>query len=413
MIRLAPLPGDPGSIRRLAGALAESARRFAATSATLGGLRAAAVWESPAGSAFGARVGRIPALLDAAAERYAACSAALLTLADSLERAQRVVAEAIDVADTSLREYRRLEDRATELATVGRGEDDPETVAMRLAQQRLMGARTAAEAAHRRAVAEHLDVDRRCAARLRRAAVDELADSALYRALRVGSDSSRLSEGLELPGMLLPPLGVALGVVNAASAGLLRLVYDEGSWGSAAVNGSLSALGGWGKVLRRGSGLGARIVTSETAGRTVRRAVQDTHYTTGARIRRATRDHVEARARAKLTAFTDPTIRWLPGSGAPARGTPSALCGLPSAPSVALRDRLRGAPARMKSAALDQVNTHFLDSWRLASAGGSQTRRMYAAGVTLEGVGATGRRVADRREERRPPATSLVGEATR
>lgn len=387
MTRFAPLPGDPGSIRVIAEALTASAHRFGATGQALGGLGGGAVWDGPAGEAFAARIGALPAVLDAAASRYAACSATLHVLADSLAEAQRTTAVASETDIRCAREYERLEERATELAGAGRGEADPETIAIRAAQQRLMGERMEARAAHRQAVADHAGVDRECAARLGRAADDAIADSRGYRLLRAGSASSRLSEGLELPGMLLPPLGALTGVLNAGSETLLRLFYDEGSWRDVAVNGVLATAAGWGRILRRGAALGAEITTSTASGRSVRRGVTRTEYTLGARLRVAGREEVTTRVRARLSSFVDPTIRGLPGSGAvPSRGTPTALAGPPPPAGAGVLGRGASLPLRMKSVAMEQLNTRFLDSWRLASAGGPTTRRMYVAGITLEGA---------------------------
>lgn len=394
---LAPVPGDPASIRLLAASLTGAAERFGATTTALTGLCRGAVWDGPAGTAFTERVGRVPTLLDAAAIRYAACSAALLTLADSLADAQRVTATAIETDDRCRRDHLRLEERGIELISCGRDESDPELVAIRTAQQRVVGEQLEAQAAHRRAVADHLAVDRACAARLRHAAADSIADSRTYRLLRLGSGDSRLSEGLVVPGMLLPPLGAVTGTANALSDGLLRLFYDEGSWSEVVAGGALAGLGGAGRLLRRGSVLGATLVGSQSASGPTRRAIVESHHTLGARMRIAGREELGEQARARLNRFVDPTIRGLPGSGAvPSRGTSTALVGLPPTAGGAAG---RALGPRLKSAAMEQVNTRFLDSWRMASAGGSATRRMYVAGVTLEGASKGARPIVRRDEE--------------
>lgn len=399
---LEPLPGRPAAIRALAQALCGSAGGYSDVGRAVGALNHAALWEGPAGEAFGAKAVRVPGLLDAAAARYAACASSLRTLADSLERAQGVIARAIETDSRCSREYVRLESRVEVLEATTRASGGltgaavdaaVEVAGLRTAQQRLLEEQSRARAEYDRVVAEHADTDRRCAARLRAASDDVLADSRTYLALRAAAGHSRTSEILEGAGMLLPPVGAAVGVTNAVSEGLLQVFYDEGSRKSVAINGSLSMLGGWGKVLRRAATVGSRVVVTG-AGRTV---VRQTRYTPTERVAVAARQQVSQSVRARLSAFTDPRIRYLPGGGLGGRNTASALHGLPPG-HRSLSAPARSVPLRLKSAALERVNTKVLDDIRIARAGGRTTQRMYVAGITLEGGAKGGQQLLSRAE---------------
>ena len=59
---LAPITGSPEAVRLLADRLATGGARLAAMAGVLGPLRDGAVWDGPAGEAFGQRVLAVPAV---------------------------------------------------------------------------------------------------------------------------------------------------------------------------------------------------------------------------------------------------------------------------------------------------------------------------------------------------------------
>ena len=120
---LPPLPGNPDGIRLLADRLDSTARRTAAITGVLARLRGSATWVSPAGEAFGARLGEVPPVLDAVSARLGGAAGPLRSLADAMEEAQRVVEGAIRDDSDAQATYAVLEDRAYALVVhrVGRG----------------------------------------------------------------------------------------------------------------------------------------------------------------------------------------------------------------------------------------------------------------------------------------------------
>lgn len=386
---LAPIPGDGEACLALAAALTGSAAHFAAAAADLHTVTSGALWEGPAGVAFAARVGSTGPTLEAAADRYAACAAALRRFAPVLTEAQRRALAATEEHADATRRYALLEEEVWRLVSVGRTELDPEVIVLRAAQHGALARQEQAGAAHARAWADVEAADRECARELQRAADDALADSAAYRLVLGASSGSEGSDLLTVPGMLLPPVGAAVGVVNTGADGLLRAFWDEGGWDEVAVNAALAGAGGWGRVLKRGAVLGAVEDTTRQGSRTVRTVRVEEHWTTGARLREGLKAEGRASAQRwvdRATATGGGPLRFVPVGEA----TPTRLTGAVRAPSAGPRARLTGTPAprgglsrQVVGAAEDRAAGMTL-GWRLASANGPEAQRMYAAGITLE-----------------------------
>jgi len=381
MTILAPISGDADACLVLAGALTGSATRFAAAAADLSGLSAGAVWEGPAGEAFARRIGGVRPVLEAAADRYAGCAAALRAFAPVLADTQARATAAVEEQADAVRRYAVLEDEIWRQLSAGATELDPTVVVLRASQHGCLVRQRDAEDAHARALAEFDAADRACALALARASDDVLADSATYRAVHSASSRSFASDLLSVPGVILPPLGAAHAVVSTAADGLLRAFWNEGGWDQVAVNAAIAGLGSWGRVLKRASGLGAVEQVTTTGGRTVRTVRVTETWTTGARLREGVRAEGRAKARAwvqKATGQTGPPIFGLPDTP-----TPSRMSGQAPSPSLPWRDRLRAVPPRVGRTLEEQVSAKTL-GWRLASANGPQAQRMYVEGVTLE-----------------------------
>ena len=131
---LESIPGDPDSVLVLADALQASAVRLGATADAVRGLGPGAVWDGPAGTAFGGQVAALAPLLAAAADRSAGSAAALRAFAPALDRAQATIARAVDQHLVAERRYAALEEEAYTLLTLGRTELDPEVIVVRQAQ---------------------------------------------------------------------------------------------------------------------------------------------------------------------------------------------------------------------------------------------------------------------------------------
>ncbi len=366
MIALPPVPGSAPGVRAVADAVEATGRRLAAACADLVRLRDGAVWDGPAGSAFAARIGQVPGLLDRAARRHRAAAPPLRDYADVLEAEQTLAGRCVEEHAEAQHTVAVLEDRAYALVVAGRDESSPELLVVRALQREATAAMLSAEARHRGALHRLEAADRRCAAVLRALADDGLADSAVYRGLRATSRTGHGVGALAAFGRWAPSLSAAGLVGDAAGtvadAGLL-VGYGEGRWSDVAAGAGLAATGFAGDSLRAGATAGAVRRPDGTV--VVARLSAQERLVAG----------MSATARRRIAAsrarFTMP----------PERGTASALLGGP-APRTAgsVAERARGAVRSAARARLDRVRGEL----SLVSAGGASTVRMYTGGVALQ-----------------------------
>ena len=193
---LAPVEGDPESVRVLAATLRAGAARLAQVNGVLTGLKAGASWDSPAGEVFEAAVHRSPPVIDALIDRYAGAALALVTFADALEPAQRRAQAASESHEAALIDLRRLEE-----AAVTAQADPVMAEAVRRRQGEAM--ERAVEAGHRHARAhdEAREANRHLARCLRALADDILDDPWHYSAFAAAAEASQeLARGNGLPG---------------------------------------------------------------------------------------------------------------------------------------------------------------------------------------------------------------------
>ncbi len=362
-----PVPGSAVAIRAVADAVEASGLRLADAASTLVRLRDGAVWDGPAGEAFGARIAAAPSVLDRAARRFLGAARPLRTFATVHEEEQAAAQQAITELTDAWDAYLVLEDRAAALLGSGLTESAPELLAVRHAQQDEMATVARAEARHRAAVDRLEAADARCAGVLAALADDDISDTALYRGVRtLSSVGHGVGYGAMVPARVAPELavvGVVGDTVGTVADGALLLGYDEGSWRDVAVGAGSSLLGAGGRTLRNGAKVGAVVRADGTV---VATAMTRQERLLAGAVKTA-RDRVGA-ARAR---FGVP----------PERGTPSALVGgPPAAPSGSVLRRAAGsARAGLRSRVVSATT-----ELRLVGAGGRETRRMYAAGVGLE-----------------------------
>ena len=375
---LAPITGSPEAVRLLADRLATGGDRLAAMAGVLGPLRDGAVWDGPAGEAFGQRVLAVPAVLDAAARRLLGAVAPLRLLADALEDAQRLAAAAGREHTDAEDWYARLEERAWSLASSGVQESDPALLAVRALQREHAATMHRARTRHAAATELQREADRRCAAALRRLVDDGLADPWGYRGLHA---ASRVGHDVGYVGTIggVTPAAKGVGLVGEAAGttadAALLAVYGEGSWSGLGASAALSGSAFLGRGLVAGAGHGARIGVDGVE--VLRRLSARERVLAGAAS--------EARRRVSALRRTFDVTE---------RATPSALVGGPAlrrSTAGGLRGGLAAARVRVRAG----VDAGFLDDWRLATANG--TRPMYASGVTLQAAAAGGRTVVERR----------------
>lgn len=377
---LRPLPGDPGAVRVLADALGVTGRRLLAMADTLVRLRDGATWQGCAGDAFGARIGDVPRVLRAVADRFGGAVGALRELAAAMEEAQAVIGPAVRDNDAAAGAHLLLEDRAAALVASGALETDPALLLVRHLQREQVAIRQRAHDRHTAASERFREVDARVAVRLRGLADDALADPAAYRLLAAVSEGGRGVGELSVLAPVAPELAPVAVAGEWASTGadtVLLLAYGEGDAAALAGRAALASTGGVGRVLKRGATAGAELSAAGA------RSVQP--LTTGQRVGAGVTASVRARREAVRSAF----------SGVPERATPSALLGgpLPRArPVLPPGASLRGAVAasarrtahRVRVSAEDALRRKVLDDWHLASANGPGAQRMYVAGTTLD-----------------------------
>ncbi|MBR7744396.1 hypothetical protein KC207_13965 [Phycicoccus sp. BSK3Z-2] len=410
---LEPVPGSGEGLRRLADALGATGQRLADTASDLVRLRDAAVWDGPAGEAFGERVGPVPTVLDRAARRFRGAVGPLHTYAEELEIEQRVVQRAVDRHAEASEEYRLLEDRAWALVSSGVDETDPSLRQVRALQQDRAGVMLEAEREHAGGWERLREADARCAATLRALADDDLADGLGYRGLHAVSSTGHATATAAV--MLARKGGgtaaaVGLGAEGLAlgADGVLLLGYGEGDWGEVATGAGLAVAGGVGRAATQGARLGAYVRADGTAARVA-------HISTGDRVALGLSMEAHARvdrARAALRLQAPPR---------PARpgGTAEAPAG--TRPAAAPAGTVVGKGLAAARARVDDTVRRGRQDWALASVGGVPTQRLYAAGMTLRAGSWTAGKVPDAPAPRPVPfaapapgrPTTGGGEATR
>ena len=369
---LRPVEGSGEGVRRVADAVEATGRRLADAASTLTRLRAGAVWDGPAGEAFSQRMASAPTVLDRAADRFLGAARPMRELAAVLDDAQAVAQQAVDAHDEAWEWYRVLEERAVVLVGRGVAETSPELLAVRHAQQEQMAEVARAEARHAAALDGLRAADARCTAALRALADDDLVDPWLYRGLRT---TSSVGHGVGylamLPARVAPECAVAGLVgegVGTLADGALLVGYGEGGWRELGVSAGAWALGATGQTMRRGATAGT--VLRADGGVAARTLTTQERLLAGAVT--TARERVAA-ARARFAPL-------------PSGGTPSALVGGPAVRAPGPRG-LTGAAGGGPRAVRRRVASA-RTGLRMVGAGGPQTVRMYAAGVSL---GAGGR----------------------
>ncbi|MGL5931073.1 MAG: hypothetical protein ACRCY8_19235 [Dermatophilaceae bacterium] len=373
--QLAPVEGDPDGIRLLARTLEWGGQRLGATAAVLARLRDGAVWDSPAGTAFGAQLQQYPRLLDRVATRQVEAVAALRELARVLENVQRVVSPLVIQHREARERYAALEERIVVALSQGGTESTPPVAGLRLEQQDCMRAWSGAEARH----ASELDwlalAHRRCAAVLRRLADDEISDSVLYRGIvGVGSVGENLAA---VPGWarrtpVLTALATAGDLMVVTSDGLLLVGYGEGSWLELGTTAGIAGTGLVGEVFKKGATHGAELTKD---GVTVTRRLSTQERVAFGAVAAARGRVDDLRARFTLRP-PEVTARAFSAGPPPLK---------PSGPWLARQVAVaRTLPARARARVRAEVDERFLNDWRLATANGPQARRLYASGVTLD-----------------------------
>lgn len=366
------LPGVPGSapgVRALATALEGTGRRLAAAADDLVRLRDGAVWDGPAGEAFGARVAQAPALLDRAARRHLCAVGPLRQYADVLEEEQAVVQRCVTEHRDAWERVVLLEDRAYALVTAGHEESSAEMLLLRADQQEQLETAARAEVRHHGASERLRAADARCAAMLRTLTDDGLADSLTYRGLRAAGGAGHGTGVLAGMAGRVSPHAKAVGVVGdglgSLADGALLAGYGEGSWTEVGVSAAASVLGASGSVLRSGAKAHA-VVRADGAIVPVRALSTQERLLAGAVTT------ARARLRATRAVFDLP----------PDRGTASVLVGglPPPRPAGSALRRVADAGRRTLRTQQDRARTEL----SLVSSGGRPAVRMYAAGVTLQ-----------------------------
>lgn len=255
------LPGDPGTVRALAAALADQAELCTGLARTVRGLGDPGTqWEGAAASAFQERAGEVAHVLERLSRRYAVSASALGAFASRLEECQAEVAAAQALHDEAEPKFLRA----------GNDMGDPAKQAW-AAQSRADMVRWGeldrlAQAQYQQAWQDFEHADRACAAVLRGLLDDGLADSWRYDALTgLGSFSQAVADNadaLSLIPVLAGPATVVSKAAAATSVGTqvtVKLTYGDGSWGSIGRDAALNAAGASGEALK----LGAKATVAE------------------------------------------------------------------------------------------------------------------------------------------------------
>ena len=266
---LQPLPGNAGGLEAIAHHLDGSAARFLTLGTVARELGRGAVWDGPAGEAFGAELAQLGPVLQRVEERYTRAAQELRALAPDIDRAQRVVAAAIAQAKDANAQIAALEERIVTAMTAGAEWGSIEALSLRRAQQQQVARVRAAEADHARAWSDFEAADARCAAALRAVAGDDVADPTFYRFLHrtrsIAETTASVGAIVSLPGVKqlvsrAPVVGAVTAVAGwvalAAETGL-TVVYDEGSWAVLAAGAAGTVVGFGGGALKRGATAGS------------------------------------------------------------------------------------------------------------------------------------------------------------
>ena len=286
---LAPVPGDPDEVRRIAAGLGAEADLLVALAHTVRGLAdpAVAVWSSPAGRAFARRAGAVPGVVERMGHRYGVAAAALRGLADALQEAQAEVTWSQHLHEQEWGPFLRAGDQLG----LAEGSADPAQRALAARWRTEMVAHgervQLARRRHAQAHDAYAVADRACAGVLRGLLDDGLADSRLYDALTGTSRGAAEVAGAFGTIALLPParplavVAVVVGGLGLATDTAVRVGYGDGDLTSLALGTAATALGGSAPVLKAG----AR-ATNATAVRaaTTRSARREQRLTQGDRL---------------------------------------------------------------------------------------------------------------------------------
>ncbi|MGL5816615.1 MAG: hypothetical protein ACRCYR_03560 [Phycicoccus sp.] len=375
MRQLAPVEGDPDGVRLLAGALEWGGQRLGATAAVMARLRDGAVWDSPAGAAFGAQVQEYPRLLDRVATRQVESVAALREFARVLEQVQQVVGPLVIEHREAREGYAALEDRVVVALAQGGTESTPPVAGLRLEQEDCMRRWSGAEARHAAELHRLALAHRRCAAVLRRLADDEISDSVLYRGIvgagSVGDDLAAIP-GWARKTPVLTALATAGDLMVVTTDGVLLVGYGEGSWFELGTTAAIAGTGLVSEVFKKGATQGAQLTADGVV--VTRRLSTQERVAFGAV--EAARDRVDD-LRATFTLRPPEVMTRALSSGAPPLKPAGPWLARQVLAARTLHDRAR---ARVRA----EVDARFLDDWELATANGPAARRLYASGLTLD-----------------------------
>lgn len=375
---LEPIPGDPDAVLLLADSLDGSAADLRATMTTVRSLTVGAVWDGPAGAAFGASLTDLGPVLQRVLDRYVGAAATLRAHAPELrqaqEDAQAALLEGRDAADQSAWAESRIESAMA----LGETWESPTVQGWLSVQRRAEARRLAAEVSHAAAWSRVRESDGRCATGLEACADDPIADPALYRLLhRVSATGSAVSQ-LGLVSWAAPelkPVAAMAGSAGALADTALLVVYDEGDWGQVGLGLALGAVGQAGGALRAGAKVGA-VKVANGHYRVVERL--DARARLGIGVRRQAMTRVDA----------------LHGLKSVPTGRVAGTATLGFAPKVPLQEKARNA-------VVDVAHTKLLDDIGLVRANGTQ--RMFVAGVTLQAGAKVGDKAIARPTEQRAP----------
>jgi hypothetical protein len=294
---LAPLPGDPAEVRGLADVLGRQGQGVAALGRTVRGLADPGLvgWSSPAGAAFAARVGEVPGVLAAVANRYAVAASALHRLADELAAAQTEVVRAQRLLGEAWGPFLAAGDRMA----LAEASADPAEQALAPAHRAEMvahGERVEQARRRHRLARDAFDAaDRRCAASLHALSADGLADSGTYDALTGASHVAGTVAAVVGTLSLAPPLKVLAPVASAAEGvqlaadGTVLAAYGDGDATDLLLRGGAALAGGAAPLLKAG----ARASNAQALGAATTRAERRAAALT-------TRDRLAAGARSRL-----------------------------------------------------------------------------------------------------------------
>ncbi len=378
---LQPLPGDATVLRLLADELARRAETWASMATVVARLRSQGTrWESPAGERFGALVGEVPPHLDLVSDRYAVASRALLDLAAAMAVEQPRVQWCVEEDIDAQRQVEAIEVEITGLLDAGTGMESA-LIQQALARQRFhLGRTVTAREQHAAAWRRFMEVDELCAARLRAAAEDRLADPLAYRGLHaihtLGSSLAALGAAASAH-PLLKGLSVAGGVLTVASDVALLAGYSEGSLAGLGADAALAVTGGIGSAMVKGALQGGKIVNGVVT--------VDRTLSTQARLRAGLGTVLRAPAQ-DLHALVDlrVTLR------TPSPWIPRFREKAPAAFSAAWMQEKRALLT------LQKQRTALVNDWRVATAAGRTTQQMWWGGQGLTAAATVGDKAVDR-----------------